>query len=71
MQQALGSSRVANVSGCDNVACTNADIDAVTAAVPGAKAVLVVLSNTFGGAKDHWPLCQGTTADGCESEYAS
>ena len=68
MQQAVGANAVANVSGCVDVACDNADINAVAAAVPGAKAVLVVLGNTFGGKKDHWPLCQGSTTNGCESE---
>jgi len=57
-----------NVSGCFNQTCEEMDSTAAAAASAAAMATVVVLGDAFGDANNGWPLCKGTTEDGCEAE---
>ena len=68
LQEALGADAVAQVDGCDTVACDSAStLDEAAAAAAAASATVVVLGNWW-GTTTGWPLCSGDGTDGCESE---
>ena len=68
LQAALGEGAVAHADGCVDTPCLSADIGAATALSNGASATVLVLGNWFGGKRTGWPLCKGSTENGCESE---
>ena len=68
LQAALGESPVGHVDGCVDTACATADIEAATALSKRALATVLVLGDSFGGKRHGWPLCKGSTDNGCESE---
>jgi hypothetical protein len=68
LEAALGKGFVSHVDGCEDTPCDTADIDAATALSKGASATVLVLGDSFGGKREGWPLCKGSTTNGCESE---
>ena len=57
-----------HINGCVDTACASANITGAVAVAVKAKATVLVLGDQFGGKRTGWPLCQGSTTNGCESE---
>jgi beta-glucosidase len=68
LQTVVGQLAAPHVNGCADTACDIADIRAATALSKGASATVLVLGDSFGGKRTGWPLCKGSSVNGCESE---
>ena len=68
LRNALPAGATTHTDGCVDTACASADITGAVAVAVKAKATVLVLGDQFGGKRTGWPLCQGSTTNGCESE---
>ena len=68
LQAAVGEGGATHVNGCADTPCVTADIAAATALSKGAMATVLVIGDSFGGKRTGWPLCKGSSENGCESE---
>jgi len=64
---ANGMGALVSVPGCVNVSCAAADTKSAAKAASEAEASIVILGTYF-GSRPGWPLCHGSSTDGCESE---
>ena len=68
LREVVGQPAAPHINGCSSTACDVADISGATALSRGASATVLVLGDSFGGKRTGWPLCKGSSVNGCESE---
>jgi len=68
LERALPKGATTHFDGCADTACATANITGAVGVAVKARAIVLVLGDQFGGKRTGWPLCKGSTTNGCESE---